>query len=508
MTPLQRIMQKWKPRRYINLIENGDFLNDVNNWSGSQSILSVTDSKLTCKISSGYYFGGARNNNLNGSVLGHKYYSFIKAHVNNNDCSELKLSLNTYGSSNINSISNPIKDVVYFISGIKTCETVPTYAAMYHSYATSEIAEGKEAILHESATIDLTELGLEDRSQEWCDKYIAPNVDYWNFVNELENGDLLNGRDKWVVSDATYTLSSESIVAMPTDIYGRVTNYFQFGNNDEYADHNFYHCAMLKTNSTKVRLHLNDGTRQSELPPTTLASFTLVSGILKIQSGYTTIKLKVQDNDPDNRNEFEVKDFKLIDLTKLGLDNVTAEWCDQNIAPYVNMERYDNLIENGDFSDGLDGWLDYNTSATATSNILSIFPNNVNITHYHEKNISNLAIGNKYYICGNVEELVNCSIELQFWNRIENGGFERSLKMLTSSSGIVSTIFTPSGKYHNPYARYRWTLFKDGSAVFLGTDEVAKISKCIVINLTAKYGMGNEPSKEWCDENIAPYINY
>ena len=82
-----------------------------------------------------------------------------------------------------------------------------------------------------------------------------------------------------------------------------------------------------------------------------------------------------------------------------------------------------------------------------------------------------------------------------------------------SSGGALLQGSDPAMSTDSMYSVVYTALSTDNVKIRLYTDTIAnyvyaEFNHCILIDLTARFGAGNEPNLAWCDANIAPHIIY
>lgn len=165
----------------------------------------------------------------------------------------------------------------------------------------------------------------------------------------------------------------------------------------------------------------------------------------------------------------------------------------------VKPNFWQNLITNGDFSNGTTGWSGYASVNTVGNNILANSPTGEETYGVALSTMANVNIGNKCYVrlraratsafCNKIRNLVvddACFVDNPIQNEWYDFTFIRTATVVDNNIAL----------YH---------FYADAPTA---NGKVMEAKEVMVINLTAIFGAGNEPSKEWCDINIAPYIIY
>ena len=144
----------------------------------------------------------------------------------------------------------------------------------------------------------------------------------------------------------------------------------------------------------------------------------------------------------------------------------------------ISAKNAQNLVENGDFRNGLSGWLGSNISIVSEK--LNITKGNNILVEYK----LNYILNNKYYVKLNGVEtdMPDYYVYMSSFTRLNTPG--GSAIHIPSSSGNTISI---------------------GRAVYT-SGTYLRIRDIIIINLTATFGAGNEPTKEECDKIFGGYF--
>lgn len=154
---------------------------------------------------------------------------------------------------------------------------------------------------------------------------------------------------------------------------------------------------------------------------------------------------------------------------------------------------YQNGIPNGDFSNGLTGWTLFQATGSVVNGIANITPtsNNNMTNNEHLQTLVTFLASQKYYVAAYVKG--STSVRLRRSNyilgTITQGGTWQLIGMVYSYGTELSRNY---GIWDG--ALSDWTTFQCAKIVF--------------INLTALFGVGNEPDIAWCHEQIFPNVLY
>lgn len=150
-----------------------------------------------------------------------------------------------------------------------------------------------------------------------------------------------------------------------------------------------------------------------------------------------------------------------------------------------------NIIKNGNFADGVTGWVISNLSNLGISNGFVELENTTGNEGYMYTRLGKQSAGRKLYVVTTVQAILNNTTNViqaydgtSYKSNIVNSGV-----ITQGLTKIVSGIYTTSGE-------------TDLRIRFFRTIDIgkAKIGRCMVIDLTATFGTGNEPTVEECDK--------
>lgn len=157
-----------------------------------------------------------------------------------------------------------------------------------------------------------------------------------------------------------------------------------------------------------------------------------------------------------------------------------------------------NLVKNGDFRDGTEGWYTFN--ANLNLNLVELYKTSGQVW-FRNKLDSDPAI--KWYGCVVVRIIVGIS-------KIEY----RSGESTSWNENLIDSAIVTDGslvKLQNVWS-IPVSLKEEGNSrqcFITGYGDIGakfQILNGCVINLTQTFGAGNEPTKEWCDEHIQGYF--
>lgn len=162
-----------------------------------------------------------------------------------------------------------------------------------------------------------------------------------------------------------------------------------------------------------------------------------------------------------------------------------------------------NLVTNGDFSSGLNGWTPVGASAVVEADSIAITSDNTNYPRIYS-DIPQTTLGDKYYVRAsyfisdktNVKTIsISAPVHLYFYGiaTIPNASLTVNAWADISAVGSIAQVGTS--------VALRAELYSSTVATTL------KFKKPIAINLTATFGKGNEPTTEQMDAILAMFPN-
>ena len=160
-----------------------------------------------------------------------------------------------------------------------------------------------------------------------------------------------------------------------------------------------------------------------------------------------------------------------------------------------------NLINNGDFSDGLNGW-DIASSTTVTIENDATYGNYAAITCNVVSDVNILAISTKNQLSDGTSRVIYMCCNARGYS--SNTGV---IAMYSHQSTIDILNNDTWGFYSDRFTSNTFTNLKNTRASIIQGPTSATGNKVDVTNmqlydLTAIFGAGNEPTKAWCDANL------
>lgn len=198
---------------------------------------------------------------------------------------------------------------------------------------------------------------------------------------------------------------------------------------------------------------------------------------------------------PYKAGNYKIK-YSLVD----GNNNIISQTT-RSITVTPSTYEITNLVTNGSFEDGLDSWYTtYHQSLsieTIDDNSLSNFGSkssyiDFNIGGWYQQSITTVS-ANKYYavLYVNLVEVSSSNAGIRIIETTNrNVEFGYTIPNVTNGYKKLSGIFNAS---------------TNNTEIWFGGDTAgskAYFDGYLLVDLTETFGAGNEPSKEWCDENI------
>ena len=170
-----------------------------------------------------------------------------------------------------------------------------------------------------------------------------------------------------------------------------------------------------------------------------------------------------------------------------------------SVAPNYRIEglTVQNLIKNGDFSDGNKYWTTQNQNVESVEN--NILTTTVKeLSPYtrletKEPELEKIIIGSKVY----------CRLYVKA--KVDVGKFQVGGSGFAASSIKEGHLSLTSGITETTESSNIFRYYHSSSSGYEIGDEL-QYSNIMIVDLTQMFGAGNEPSKEWCDEYLPDYI--
>jgi hypothetical protein len=258
-----------------------------------------------------------------------------------------------------------------------------------------------------------------------------------------------------------------------------------------FAKHNVINMLLQQTTSGVVFSILNNNGAVVTVSNTNVA---LLSGALSLYFG----------QNETNTNQMEALTAKYInyDLDKMckagGFTDGEADALLRGI-PF----QYNNLIANGDFSNGVTGWTGNKGTLSVSNNTASLVSNGTSVIPYIQQSLPALVGLNKtLYIMGKFRVTnPDCSsLRLNVYTGSE------SVVASSVTNPVQNTWYTASGIVNKAFTTgCNVTASNTYTDTTTSNGKVMEVQQMMVVDLTNLFGAGKEPTKEWCDANL-PFI--
>ncbi len=157
-----------------------------------------------------------------------------------------------------------------------------------------------------------------------------------------------------------------------------------------------------------------------------------------------------------------------------------------------------NIIKNGNFSNGMTNWSIASSTASVSNNTLSITGSGAdNTPRANYDGVKLYSLNHKYYIKASARVITDSC------RRLIHRTFGASPTDTTIEYPVQNTWYTMSNVFtvasEPTSVQYFGHSYVDATTA---VGKVMELKEVIAIDLTAMFGVGNEPTKEWCDANI------
>lgn len=167
-----------------------------------------------------------------------------------------------------------------------------------------------------------------------------------------------------------------------------------------------------------------------------------------------------------------------------------------------NIKIY-NLVTNGDFENGVTNWTSSTTFSNATgqgvngSNAVKITMVNNNKYRYILSNEFDLPLNHIVYVAGYCKRTTDDTVRIGVLSEDDD-------ELMLSHTDFGKNKYVKLSYYgkNTIYDGLKWcaAIYSNAGTVTVGA--VTYWDNVYAVDLTAAFGAGNEPSKEWCDEHI------
>lgn len=357
-------------------------------------------------------------------------------------------------------------------------------------------------------------------------------------TNLVTNGDFSNGLTGWLVVNGTGTVANKILTATASNINSTPYVYSAL---DSVVTGDIYYikvnARVLNAVCNYIRLQNGDGSPMATRnTPTTNVWYTL-SAVGKINGTNRNIMVQHSYTDATTANGkiIEVQYASTLNLTTIfGKGNEpTVEQMDEIMSRFTNSwfdgtknlfrasealkkqiaidarTEFDakNLVTNGDFSNGTTGWLGFNgNTLSASNNILLATADGTIGAPYVSTTLMNLRADRKYYLSAKIRMNNSGNSALKLELRLYSSAISNAQIINSPSKNVwinMSAIHTPTG-LNSPMKLDIVTRYLMESDTVGATTEIQYVS---IIDLTATFGAGKEPTLAEMDRLMARYPN-
>lgn len=195
--------------------------------------------------------------------------------------------------------------------------------------------------------------------------------------------------------------------------------------------------------------------------------------------------------------------FNGVDYSKLMFNGVNYLKLMFNGVNYLGGITYTNIIINGDFSNGTNGCIFNGSTGLVNNNILYITGDGSYLFNYtYFQTETTLDITRKYYFRVTIN--VTNSVCTDLYLLADCSGHQSGIDIERIDNPIQNQWYTKSGiiQYTNQTGYVLATALQVYADATTENGKTMEIKQVMVIDLTDKFGVGNEPTQAWCDANI------
>lgn len=169
---------------------------------------------------------------------------------------------------------------------------------------------------------------------------------------------------------------------------------------------------------------------------------------------------------------------------------------------------YQNHIMNGNYENGINLWNGVNAAISVSNGVLSVVGNGGSTLPLASNVSSPCVINNKYYVISELRVTNSVAQDIRLCIDGTTGGTEQISAINNPIQNIwylISAILTSQADFTGTLdLKIRHGYIDKPTS----NGKILEIKRVGLLNLTSVFGVGKEPSKEWCNINIAPYIKY
>lgn len=165
----------------------------------------------------------------------------------------------------------------------------------------------------------------------------------------------------------------------------------------------------------------------------------------------------------------------------------------EDIGGSLGGNTVQNLVNNGNFVTGMNEWSAYAASVNILSNVASITGNGAFAEPQIRQSSKSIGLGRQIY--ERVTARVTNSVCLRFGMIFMTAPYQR----VSQESPVQNTWYTVSGIITTTAAYTGFSVHHVYTDTATANGKVMEVREVFAIDLTAMFGAGNEPAKEWCD---------
>lgn len=175
MLKIKKILRMLNQKRYDNFVKNGDFRDGSSYFNVTSGVVTVENGIFSVDINSVQNVYQDSDEAHDESV---KWYISVNIKRSDTGLSSIRLRGTTSGTSSVYLDQRVVNAGEWTkTSGIGNRTQSLTGNTRFVAFTTPTLSE-VTVDFKNFIVVNLTELGLEDKSKEWCDEYILPYINY------------------------------------------------------------------------------------------------------------------------------------------------------------------------------------------------------------------------------------------------------------------------------------------------------------------------------------------
>jgi hypothetical protein len=207
------------------------------------------------------------------------------------------------------------------------------------------------------------------------------------------------------------------------------------------------------------------------------------------------IPLHILNQNGVEQGDMFAESFNLIDLQRLGKQNGLTDAEAVSILKGQMHIKENNLVVNGDFSNGTNGWDANNSTFTVSSNTLTNIGSGTFLTPQSLQNLAFIAT-HKYYISANVRVTNSVCLSIAIFDT-QTDIFKSQANPIQNTWYRLGVMGTAGNTNSALIIRHTYV-----DAV-TANGKVMEVQDVSVLDLTALFGAGLEPTQAQCDAMFA-----